>query len=71
MESSKRGCDLGTCVVKRQRSTDVLPPSIACDLEASLGPGLAFRFFVFEKGGVLILALLSPLRAKPTSSREK
>ena len=44
---------------------------IACDLEASLGPGLAFRCFVFEKGGVLIFALLSPLRAKPTLSREE
>ena len=54
MESPKRGCDLGPCVLKRERSQSALRSVFAIERLPS-GPGLAFRSFAFKKRGVLRL----------------
>ena len=54
MESTRRGCDLGPCVVKRYRSKNALRSFLAIQRLLSV-PGLAFRSLAFKKRGVLRL----------------
>ena len=57
MESPKRGCDLGTCMVKRWRAI------ISCVLEASLRARACVHVLCAQKMRRFAFAFLSPLRS--------
>ena len=64
--AQRRGCDSGPCVVKRWHRRALASQSalrlFSCDLEASLGPGLALRRIPCRKETWhFAFALLNPL----------
>ena len=65
MESSKRGCDLGICVLKRwpfQKHIAI----VSCDLRTSLGARACVQVLCVQKTRRFAFAFLSPLRIKHT-----
>ena len=54
MKNPKRGCDLGPCILKRQRSKKAMR-SFFFDLKTSLGARACVQVFAFKKRGVLRL----------------